>query len=145
MKYLYAHSRALDLSVAVLSMGLAFAIYRDSLSFPFFFDDPLDLVRGEGRSVLSLLTSAQGYAYYRPLPFMIWQALHQMLGRYDQTIFHLLPVVLHGLNAWLVCLLGRRLGSAPGAVAAAVLFVLFPFAYQVVPCAVALFHSLLSF
>ncbi|TAK34304.1 MAG: hypothetical protein EPO21_10175 [Chloroflexota bacterium] len=138
-------ARALDLAVAVLSVGLAFAIYRDSLTFPFFFDDPLDLVRGQGRSVLSLLMSSQEYGYYRPLPFLIWEALHKVLGRYDQTILHLLPVVLHGLNGLLVYSLGSRLISATGAIAAALLFILFPFTYQVVPWAGALFHPLVAF
>jgi hypothetical protein len=122
-----------------------FALYGDALGYAFMYDDGIDLARGEGRTLLSLLTSGEGAYYYRPLPFIIWKAMHGVLGRYDPFWFHLPPLLLHALNAWLVYRLARslRLG-ATAAILAAGFFVTFPFHYQVVPWAGALFHPLVT-
>jgi hypothetical protein len=133
---------------ALVAVGAAVAVgvlYGDALGYAFMYDDGIDLARGEQRSVLSLLTSGEGAFYYRPLPFILWKAMHAVLGRYDLFWFHLPPLALHALNAWLVFRLAKVLGlsSAAGAVAAA-FFVTFPFHYQVVPWAGALFHPLVA-
>jgi hypothetical protein len=132
----------------LVPLGLAaavFALYGDALGYAFMYDDGIDLARGEGRSVLSLLTSGEGAYYYRPLPFLIWKAMHGILGRYDHFWFHLPPLLLHALNAWLVyrLALNLRLG-VPAAILAAGFFVMFPFHYQVIPWAGALFHPLVT-
>ena len=125
--------------------GLVFAVYGPALGWAFMYDDGIDLARGETRSVLSLLTSAEGAYYYRPLPFLLWKGLHALLGRYDPFWFHLLPLLLHTVNAWLVYGFGRGLGlPRPAAWLAAGLFVLTPFHYQAVPWAGALFHPLVT-
>src|SRR4051794_15118430 len=67
------------LAACLLLAALAVALYRDVLAYAFMYDDGLDLSRGEQRSVLSLLTSAEGAFYYRPLPFLIWKAMHALL------------------------------------------------------------------
>jgi hypothetical protein len=136
------------LQAAVVPLALlaaVFALYGDALGYAFMYDDGIDLARGEQRTVLSLLTSGEGAYYYRPLPFIIWKGMHAALGRYDPFWFHLPPLLLHGLNAWLLYRLARslRLGALPALVAAG-FFVIFPFHYQVVPWAGALFHPLVT-
>jgi hypothetical protein len=133
-------------AIVPLTLGaLVLALYGDALGYAFMYDDGIDLARGEHRSVWSLLTSGEGAYYYRPLPFLVWKALHALLGRYDFFWFHLPPLLLHALNAWLVYGLARalRLGAGPALLAAS-LFVIFPLHYQVVPWAGALFHPLVT-
>jgi hypothetical protein len=132
--------------VAIVTFAtLVWVLYGDALGYAFMYDDGLDLARGEQRSVLSLLTSGEGAFYYRPVPFLFWNGLHAAIGSYDRFWFHLPPLILHALNAWLVYRLGRDLGLGIRAgLLAAVLFVVFPFQYQVVPWAGALFHPLVT-
>jgi hypothetical protein len=133
------------LGVPTLLVILVTLLYGDVLHYAFMYDDGLDLARGEDRSVVSLLTSGEGAFYYRPLPFLVWKGLHALLGRYDLFWFHFPPLLLHAVNAYLVYRLARalRLGP-PAALVAALLFVVFPFNYQVVPWAGALFHPLVT-
>ncbi len=131
--------------VPVLLLGLVLLLYGEALHYAFMYDDGLDLARGEDRSVLSLLTSGEGAFYYRPLPFIAWKGMHALLGRYDLFWFHLPPLLLHALNAYLLYRLARALRLGPvGAFLAALLFVVFPFHYQVVPWAGAVFHPLVT-
>jgi hypothetical protein len=138
-------ARLLSVTVPLALLAAVFALYGDALGYAFMYDDGIDLARGEQRSVLSLLTSGEGAFYYRPLPFLIWKAMRALLGRYDPLWFHLPPLLLHALNAWLLYRLARalRLGPAAAGVAAG-LFVTFPFHYQVLPWAGALFHPLVT-
>ena len=95
--------------------------------------------------MVSLLTSGEGAFYYRPLPFLVWKGLHAVLGRYDLFWFHLPPLLLHALNAYLLYRLARGLRLGPAAaLIAALLFVVCPFNYQAVPWAGALFHPLVT-
>ncbi len=120
-------------------------LYGDALHYAFLYDDGLDLARGEQRSVLSLLTSAEGAFYYRPIPFLVWKGMHAVLGWYDPFWFHLLPLAFHALNGWLVYRLARALALRPlAAGVAAALFLVFPFHYQAVPWAGAWFHPLVT-
>jgi hypothetical protein len=124
------------------SLALVTALYGRATSFAFFFDDTFDLTRTEGRSYWSLLSSSEGYSYYRPIPFLIWKALHDVQGHYDQTLLHLLPLAAHALAGWLLYLLLRRLGHGHWSVFPMLLFLTYPFNYQNVPIAGTLFHPL---
>src|SRR4051812_17839428 len=119
--------------VPLALLAAVWALYGDALGYAFMYDDGIDLARGEQRSVLSLLTSGEGAYYYRPLPFLIWKGLYALLGRYEPFWYHLPPLLLHALNAWLLYRLARglRLGIGSALVAAG-FFVIFPFHYQVV-------------
>lgn len=119
-------------------------IYGQALDFPFFYDDTFDMSRTESQSFISLLGGIDGYAYYRPLPFLIWKALYQLQGYYDPVLFHALALASHILAGWLLYLLVRRLTGSEWAIVPAILFLAFPFSYQVVPVAGSLFHSLVT-
>jgi hypothetical protein len=70
------------------------------------------------------LGSGTGW-FFRPLPLLLWRGL---LAIADTPVtLHLLNILLHGLNAYLVAVLGRATGMRREAVvAAAVLFLTFP-------------------
>jgi hypothetical protein len=124
------------------SFGVVWLLYGDAIGFSFLFDDTIDLTRVEGRSFWSLLASSEGYSYYRPIPFVIWKALREIQGHYDQATLHALPLIVHAVSGWLLYLLVRRLGAGHWAVFPALLFLTAPFHYQSVPIVGTLFHPL---
>ncbi len=124
--------------------ALVAAVYGQALGFAFTFDDPLDLPRAEGRSVWSLLSTSEGYAYYRPIPFILWKGLRALQGHYDKASLHGLTLLAHTLGAWLLYLLLRRLAGGHWGILASVLFVVYPFSYQAVFGAHTLFHPLMT-
>ena len=129
---------------ALLCAGLVAFLYGQALGFAFTFDDPLDLPRAEGRSIWSLLSSSEGYAYYRPIPFILWKGFHWLQGGYDRATLHGLTLAAHAGAAWFLYLLLRRLTGAHWGLLAAVLFIAYPFSYQAVFGAHTLFHPLMT-
>ena len=124
------------------ALAVVGALYGRALGYTFLFDDTYDLTRAEGRGYWDLLTSANGYAYYRPLPFMLWKALRAIQGRYDAATLHALPLLAHALAGWLLFVLLRRLGAGYWAALPALLFLTYPFSYQDVAIVGTLFHPL---
>jgi hypothetical protein len=121
-----------------------FLVYGDALRFAFTFDDPLDLPRAEGRSIWSLFTSSEGYAYYRPIPFVLWKILHAVQGRYSEAALHGLTLLCHTFAAWFLFLLLRRLTGNSWGIVASLLFIAYPFSYQAAFGAHTLFHPLMT-
>lgn len=128
----------------LLCAVLTFAVYGAALHFAFTFDDPLDLPRAEGRSVWSIFTSSAGYAYYRPIPFVIWKFFRAIQGSYNEATLHGLTLVCHLFAAWFLALLLRRLTGNWWGIVAAVLFITYPFSYQAAFGAHTLFHPLMT-
>ncbi|HEX5166566.1 MAG TPA: hypothetical protein VFV93_14275, partial [Thermomicrobiales bacterium] len=95
-----------------------------------------------GRSYWQLLSSSEGYSYYRPIPFLIWKALRDTQGHYDQATLHALPLLAHAIAGWCLFVLLRRLGAGYWAAFPALLFLTFPFHYQNVAIVGTLFHPL---
>jgi hypothetical protein len=124
----------------LVSVGLVLALYGRALGCSFLFDDTIDLTRVEGRGYWSLLASSEDYAYYRPIPFLVWKALHDIQGHYDQTSLHALPLIAHATAGWCLYLLVRRLGAGHWAAFPAILFLTDPFSYQNVPIVGTVFH-----
>jgi len=125
---------------------MACVLYAGSLQAGFFNDDPTGHFRWmEGRSLFSLFTSASGYPFYRPLTFVLWKAAHALGGGYNPTSFHLLNVLFHAISAALVWALGYALTQRQAyAMLAGLLFACFPFSYEAVAYAGALFHPLVT-
>ena len=117
----------------VAALALVFAMYSDALTYSFFFDDPFDLTRVEGRSYWTLLSSSDGYQYYRPVPFLIWKLLRDVQGYYDPAVLHALPLIAHAITGWLIYLVLRRFGFGLWSLAPMALFLTAPFHYQVLP------------
>jgi hypothetical protein len=128
--------------IAVLGLFL----YWDSLSLLLFWDDVphmqwLDTQRGGG-----YWFTAEGFPFYRPTAFTVWDVSEAILGTHDPRWLHGLSVGLHTINALLVVLLVRLLSNRvlPG-VLAGIVFVAFPFSYQTVIPTAAQFHLWLVF
>lgn len=136
--------RAASVGALLLCTILTAVIYGPALGFAFTFDDPLDLPRAEGRSIWSLFSSSEGYAYYRPIPFVIWKVSRAIQGHYSEATLHGLTLACHILAAWLLALLLRRLTGNHWGIVAAVLFVTYPFSYQAAFGAHTLFHPLMT-
>ncbi|MGQ9600991.1 MAG: hypothetical protein ACUVWZ_16485 [Anaerolineae bacterium] len=131
----------------VVVAAVAFFVYRDAVGFLFFNDDPTGHFRWmEDRSIVSFFVSARGHAYYRPLSFVLWQALHAVLGYHDPFLLHFLNVIFHAANCALIWLLAYRLSERKDyAFMAAVLFGLYPFSYEAVAYVGAFVHPLTTF
>ncbi len=126
----------------IAALLIVYAQYGRALGFSFLFDDTFDLARVEGRSYWDLLSSSEGYSYYRPIPFLIWKVLRDLQASYDQSTLHALPLLAHAIAGWCLFLLIRRLGAGLWAAYPAVLFLTFPFHYQSVAIVGTLFHPL---
>ena len=135
---------ALSLFPLPIALGLTLAVYFDSMSAGFMFDDPFDLRRASGRSFIQILTDAGEHSYFRPVPLIVWKLAHLLVGRHDPAILHALALAIHAANGWLVYQLGRRLMDALSGVLAMALFVLFPLSYQVVSIVNSFFHALVT-
>lgn len=122
------------------------ALYIPSLQIGFFSDDPTGHFRWmEDRSLVTLFVSASGYQFYRPLTFALWKLVYALLGEYNPAGFHLLNLLFHALSAALVWALGYVLTRRRTyAMLAGLLFACFPFSYEAVAYAGALFHPLIT-
>ncbi len=137
--------RILPVFAFVLSFALSFAVYWRVLGFSYFLDDAFDLTRTEQESFWSLLSRPlPGYAYYRPIPFMIWKAVYRLTGRYDTTLLHLIPLLAHALSGWLLFMLLWRLTRSRWSLLPTVLFLLYPFSYQALEILGTLVHTLVT-
>ncbi len=115
------------LTIATLS------VYASSLYYPFFWVDPIDIGLARDRSVWQILTTSQGYLYYRPLAFFLWKLLAALQGEFNPFGFHLVHLITHVTNVWLMFLLARRvLQHTFAAGIAALFFAWYPFSHQTV-------------
>jgi hypothetical protein len=109
---------------AVLSFGLVFAVYANTLSNDFVWDDRLT-VASDPRPLGEILTEPTG-AYYRPL-VMASFALERRLWGSSPLGFHATNLLCHAGVAWLVGTLALELGfDARLALLSAALFALHP-------------------
>src|SRR5262245_1887520 len=80
----------------------ALLLYAPTIGSGFFSDDFVLLARAESGS----LSMSNGF--FRPLPMAIWAVLIAVAG-HAPVAFHLVNVLLHGLNGWLVSLVARAI------------------------------------
>jgi len=134
--------------VTVVAVLVTAMVYGYSARLPLFFDDMLHFRWVDGHSLAETWLTAEGLMYYRPLTLFIWKLSHILLGRFDPLGLHILNLVLHALNGCLLGLLAYRLFEGEArlfrAVTVTLLFVTYPFSYQVVPYVGALFHPLVT-
>lgn len=120
--------------------------YGFSLRLPFFLDDMVHFRWLEWHSIREIWSSSRLLGYYRPLPFTLWKIL-SYIGGYNPVVLHALNLAIHLLNALLVFGLvasRRQHGHLAMGLAAALLFLLFPFSYQAVPWVGSLTHPLVT-
>ena len=108
-------------------------VYASALSYPFFWVDPIDIGLARERSILQIFTTSQGYLYYRPFAFTLWKSLATLQGEYHPFAFHLIHILTHVVNVWLMFALAKRLLQQTFAAGvAALFFAWYPFSYQTV-------------
>lgn len=119
-------SRSSAWAVAV-AVGAALILYLPSLQVGFLSDD------------FGLFLSSQRWEvappqweHLRPLPLAVW-AIFGALGLADPAVLHLVSIIVHGLNAYLVYCLGLELRlTSFASVSAALLFLTFAGAVEAV-------------
>ncbi|MEA3408236.1 MAG: hypothetical protein U9R48_09190 [Chloroflexota bacterium] len=128
--------KAISLSVPILAVSatLTYVAYGPILSFPFLFDDIIHLRWLEGRGLLDVWTDATHMQHYRPLVASLWVLSRDVFGAHHAQPLHLLSLLLHLANGYLVGWLAYQMFSDTfAALVATSLFVAFPFSYQVMP------------
>ena len=122
-----------SLAWSLILAAAILVVYASSLAYPFFWVDPIDIGLAGSRSISTILTTSQGYLYYRPFAFILWKLLYALSGRFDPFTFHLVHVATHLANAWLMFALAKRLFKKPVVAGiAALFFAWYPFSYQTV-------------
>jgi hypothetical protein len=128
----------------LISIALTLLIYGSSLRLPFTSDDLLQVPWVERTPVLDFWTSVGPYRDYRPLHFSLWKILALLTGNLTPPILHALNLVGHALSGTLAGVLAARWSKRPALAAAlaAGSFILFPFAFDAVPWAIAFSYPL---
>lgn len=138
-------------------VAITLLAYGTALRLPLFFDDLVHLPFVDKYSLVEMWQTAGSLAYYRPLPFTVWDIMYTTLGRHDPLLQHGFNLLLHMLNGILVGWLAGQLwpkfalfkGQDPAgwlrSFMSATVFLLFPFSYQAVPWVGSLAHLLVTF
>ncbi len=130
-----------------MGLMLASALYVNTLSLPFFEDDARHIRwLSQISSPLTPFITASGVPAYRPLGKMLLKLWYLLLGRHDAAWLRFLNISMHSLNIAFVAAVARRLDNGRyryvTAGTAAVLFGVFPFAYQAIPWINVFFYPL---
>ena len=124
----------LGVTAMVAAVAIVLATYARVLAWPFLFDDPIHIRWLASHDFRDVWLDIRGMQHYRPLVFSLWRASFALFGSHCAMPLHLVTLLLHAANAWLVAWLAYRLTESPfGALAALALFAAFPFSYQVMP------------
>jgi hypothetical protein len=129
---------------ALVSVALSLALYMGVLRLPFYSDDLLQIPWVASTPLPDLWHTSGPYQDYRPLHFTLWRLIYLVAGSLEPRSLHVLNLVGHALCGTLVGALASRWGRRPRATAplAAALFVVFPFAFDAVPWAIAFSYPL---
>ena len=128
----------------------AFTLYAGAAQLPLLYDDAPTIWRLAERSLISnfALPRTLAAGEYRPGATTLWLLTRDLFSWFYGPLLHLWNVWAHTLNTALVIALAVRLGRAVGlrglvfpAIAGA-LFATFPFSYQAVLWAGALYHPI---
>lgn len=131
-------------AVALIALGLS--AYGYALGVPLLLDDVIQ-IRWVREHSLAQIWSANLISYFRPLQFTVWKVLAP--GEPNIPVLHATNLILHALCGALVFIVFRLRAPTPHTLphtlapfAAGVLFLLYPFSYQVVPWVGSLGHPL---
>lgn len=138
------------MSIGVIVLAI-FALYAPAIRLMLFHDDAANIVWMNAFNMLSIFSMAgQTGASARPVVNLLWVLTREVFGWYIPAIIHAWNVWLHVLNTALVAALALRLGRRfhirgllfPAL--SALIFGLFPFSYQAVLWAGAIYHPVLT-
>jgi hypothetical protein len=119
--------------LALLVGLLAIWLYWPTLRLPLLYDDLLHIRIANGLNLGSVWLPTEAFGFYRPLTFLPMLLIERLFGHYPPLLLHGINVIQHALNAILLTWLSWRMwGRLHWALAAGLLFALFPFSYQAV-------------
>ncbi len=106
----------------LLLLGVSFALYANALEGGFIFDDHATFRKKAVReqSVTELLDD------YRPLRYISYRIDEGILGSNEPWVYHVFNTLYHGITAFAVFLVLRRLAGGGAALAGALLFAAHP-------------------
>jgi hypothetical protein len=112
---------------------LAIIIYWPTIKLPLIYDDLLHIRIVDDLNLLSVWLPTKAFGFYRPLTFFPLLIVEAIFSRYPSELLHGINIFQHALNGvllgWLSWRLWQRLHWA---IAAALIIVFFPFAYQAI-------------
>jgi len=115
---------------------------------PYMLDDVIHFRWLSEHDLPSILNTAAGLSYYRPLNFLIWKVFWLIQGQYHGPTLHAINFLAHQANTLLVyallLMLRRPVQSRLLPLASAILFALYPLSYQAVPWVGSLAHVLVT-
>jgi hypothetical protein len=126
-------NRALLAALLLAPVLVAIILYWPTLQLPLIYDDLLHIRIAKGLDLASVWLPTDEFGFYRPLTFLPLLLIKNIFGFYPSELLHGLNVFQHAVNgALLVALSWRLWRKTHWALAAGLLFVLFPFSYQAV-------------
>lgn len=132
------------IAAALVSAALTLLLYGPALALPLYSDDLLQVPWVEATPLTDLWRAVGPYRDYRPLHFTLWRLLYLLAGDLRPALLHSLNLAGHALCGTLVGLLAARWKRRPwlAALVGAAFFVVFPFAFDAVPWAIAFSYPL---
>ncbi|MFN2190221.1 MAG: hypothetical protein ACK2T3_15770, partial [Candidatus Promineifilaceae bacterium] len=120
---------------AILGAGILAAaiLYWPALRLPLIYDDLLHIRITKSLDFFSVWLPTDDFGFYRPLTFLPLLIVKSIFNGYPPELLHGMNVLQHAVNSGLLIALSWRLWrKAHWALAAGLLFVIFPFSYQAV-------------
>jgi hypothetical protein len=128
-----------------------FALYVPALRLMLIHDDAANITWMNGFNVLTVFAvDVSRGATPRPVANALWVLIRELFGWYIPTLLHAWNVLFHVLNVALVAAFAHRIGRQLGMrgwafpIFSALIFGLFPFSYQAVLWAGAIYHPVLA-
>ena len=117
-------------------------LYHEVLHFTFYWDDVNFIRVIQEKSLVEIFTTRSALTHYRPLALVPLKLTEGPTGRVPAVPMHLLALILHIVNGWMVGLVAWRIWPEKRGfhLLAALLYVANPFSYQVVPWTAAMEH-----
>jgi hypothetical protein len=138
------------LAMGVVLLGM-FSLYAPSLRLMLIHDDAANITWMNNFNVLSVFAvDVSRGATPRPIPNMLWVLVRELFGWYIPAILHAWNLLFHVLNVALVASFAHRVGRRLGLrgrlfpILSALIFGLFPFSFQAVLWAGAIYHPVLA-
>ena len=119
--------------VTVTAVFISLWLYWPTMQLPLIYDTLLHIRITGTLDWVSVWLPVKEFGFYRPLTFFPMLVIKELFGYYPSRLLHGLNVFQHAANAGLLVWLSRRLGqNGRFALAAGLLFALFPFSYQAI-------------
>lgn len=126
-------------ALAIVLLGLF--LYGPTIDLLLFWDDVPHMQWLAAQNNGAYWFTAEGFPFYRPTAFTIWEIMHTLWGYHNPQALHALSILLHVANAWLVGVVISKLSTQPrSGLWAGLIFLAFPFSYQTVIPTPAHFH-----